>query len=236
MSANANVFGRPVMIGTSARDITVPMVEAACQKNIWDPKDFARQQIRGLVRRVFFASGTRPVKQVVFSAVEGHIDIAGICEQAALALASETRSQVALLDCEREITGFVHSDTHGGETVGIKSSSTQLAVNLWRVPKSGIGGCGEEPGTGLHWLSCLAELRNVFEYVVIPGPAAGVSSEAALLGQLTDGIILVLGAHSTRRATALKIKETLEGAQSRILGTVLSGRTFPIPERVYRRL
>jgi hypothetical protein len=46
----------------------------------------------------------------------------------------------------------------------------------------------------------------------------------------------VLGAHSTRRATARKIKETLEAAQARILGTVLSERTFPVPERIYRRL
>ena len=31
-------------------------------------------------------------------------------------------------------------------------------------------------------------------------------------------------------------KETLEATQSRILGTVLSERTFPVPERIYRRL
>jgi hypothetical protein len=35
---------------------------------------------------------------------------------------------------------------------------------------------------------------------------------------------------------ARKIKETLEGAQVRILGTVLSDRVFPIPEEIYRRL
>ena len=82
----------------------------------------------------------------------------------------------------------------------------------------------------------LVELRNEFEYSVIHGPAAGISSEAALLGELADGIILVLGANSTRRATARKIKDTLEATRSRILGTVLSERTFPIPERIYRRL
>jgi Mrp family chromosome partitioning ATPase len=111
-----------------------------------------------------------------------------------------------------------------------------MAINLWHVPGFGLRECGEEPGTGAYWLSCLAELRNEFEYAVIHAPAAGISSEAALLGQLADGIILVLGAHSTRRATARKIKETLEGAQSRILGTVLSERRFPVPERIYRRL
>ncbi|MFZ0772311.1 MAG: hypothetical protein WCA49_19110 [Candidatus Sulfotelmatobacter sp.] len=236
MSANANVLRRSAVIGSSARDTAMPLVEAACEKNTWDPEDFARQQIRGLVRRVFFAGGARAVKQVVFSAVEAHIDVASICEQAAQALALETHSHVALVDPKPEMAKNTHCHLHSRGTASIKSWSTQMAVNLWRVPERGLGECGEESGTGLHWLSCLAELRNEFEYVVIPGPAAGISSEAALLGQLTDGIILVLGAHSTRRAAALKIKETLEGAQSRILGTVLSERTFPIPERVYRRL
>jgi Mrp family chromosome partitioning ATPase len=53
---------------------------------------------------------------------------------------------------------------------------------------------------------------------------------------LADGIILVLDAHSTRRVTARKIKESLESGRSRILGTVLSGRTFPVPDCLYRRL
>jgi len=231
MSANANVLRRSAVIGSSVREIPVPQVESACDKNTWDPEDFARQQIRGLVRRVFFAGGERSVKQVVFSAIEAHIDVASICQQAAQALALETHSQVALVDRK---PGMSHLHSRG--TAAIKSWSTQMTLNLWRVPERGFCECGEESGTGLHWLSCLAELRNEFEYVVVPGPAAGISSEAALLGQLTDGIILVLGAHSTRRATALRIKEMLEGAQSRILGTVLSERTFPIPERIYRRL
>jgi Mrp family chromosome partitioning ATPase len=96
--------------------------------------------------------------------------------------------------------------------------------------------CGEESGTGAYWLSCLAELRNEFEYSVIHGPVAGTSSEAAVLGQLADGIIVVLGAHTTRRSTARKILETLDSTQARILGTVLSERKFPIPGWIYRRL
>jgi Mrp family chromosome partitioning ATPase len=87
-----------------------------------------------------------------------------------------------------------------------------------------------------YWLSGLSELRREFEYAVIHGPPAGISSEAALLGRLTDGIVLVLRAHSTRRVTARKIKGAMETAEVTILGTVLSERTFPIPAGIYRRL
>jgi hypothetical protein len=223
-------------MGSPAQERAWPQVGVFRETNDWNPENFAREQIRGLVRRVFFTSPTRPVKQVVFSAAEPHTDVAGICDQVGQALALETRAHIAVVGRNPPVEEMVRAHPRGMGGAAIKSWSTQTAINLWRVPGFGLRQCGEESGTGRYWLSCLAELRSEFEYAVIHGPAAGISSEAVLLGQLADGIILVLGAHSTRRATARKIKETLEAAQSRILGTVLSERTFPVPERIYRRL
>jgi hypothetical protein len=234
MSANADVLRRSALMGSPARERA--QAEVSCETDDWNPEDFAREQIRGLVRRVFFASGSRPVKQVVFSAVEPHTDVASICDQVGKALALETNAHIAVVGRESRSGEMWRARSRDLGSVAIKSCSIQRAINLWRVPEFGLRECGEESGTGPYWFSCLAELRNEFEYAVIHGPAAGISSEAALLGQLSDGIILVLGAHSTRRAAARKIKETLEGAQSRILGTVLSERRFPVPERIYRRL
>jgi hypothetical protein len=187
-----------------------------------------------MVRRVFFSNGTQSVRQVVFSAVEPHVDVATICDQAAIALAMETRSPIAIVSRERRIAelGRVRPDPAGS---AIRSWSTQMSGNLWRVPEDGLRRRGDA-GTGMHWVRRLEELRNEFEYVVIHGPPAGTSSEATLLGQIADGIILVVGAHTTRREVARRIKERLEASQSRILGTVLSDRTFPMPEMIYRRL
>jgi hypothetical protein len=234
MSAIADVLRSSGLIGSPAQETAQAGIFR--ETNDWNPQDFAREQVRGLVRRVFFTSGGRPVKQVVFSAAEPHTDVSNICDQVGQALALETSAHIAVVDREQRAGEMERGHPRAVEGAAIKSWSTQTAVNLWHVPGFGRRECSEESGSGRYWLSCLAELRNEFEYAVIHGPAAGTSSEAALLGQLADGIILVLGAHSTRRATARKIKETLEGAQSRILGTVLSGRTFPVPERIYRRL
>jgi hypothetical protein len=236
MSANADVLHASVAIGSSTRETALPTT-TVCDSGRWKPEDFAREQIRGLVRRVFFARTGRPVKHVVFTAAEPHTDLAGICDRVARTLAHETRAHVALLDLEQADANAIHTCIPKHPTTAeIKLWSSQIENNLWKVPKSGFAEYGEEFGTGLHWLPCLEKLRKEFEYAVIQAPDAGLSSEAELLAQLTDGIILVLGASSTRRATARKIKETLDGAQCRILGTVLTDRTFPIPERIYRRL
>jgi hypothetical protein len=233
MSANADVMLGSELIGSRAQGTASARVEMFCETNDWNPQDFAREQIRGLVRRVFFGSGAQPVKQVVFSAAGRHTDVAGICDQVGRALALETHAEVAIVGRE---PGVEEMRRVNAPDVSIRAWSTQTGINLWHVPGFGRRECGEGSGTGRYWSSWLAELRNEFEYAVIHGPAAGVSSEAAVLGQLADGIILVLGAHSTRKATARKIKEGLEAAQSRILGTVLSERRFPVPERIYRRL
>jgi hypothetical protein len=236
MSANAEVLRSSELLGSSAQETALP-VEAFRLVKDWNPEYFAREQILGLVRRVFFGGRERPVKQVVISAAEAHTDVGGICDQVGQALALETQADIAILARNSSATELVslHGDRYQGSG-SIKSVATRAGNNLWRLPEFRLQERGTEKGTGRYWLSRLAELRNEFEYAVIHGPAAGESSEALLLGQLTDGLILVLDAQSTRRATARKIKQTLEGAQSRILGVVLSERRFPVPARVYRRL
>jgi hypothetical protein len=236
MSANVDVLQGSELIG-SRTDITAqPQLAMVREANEWTPEEFAREQIRGLVQRVFFAGGPRAVRQVVFSAAEPNTDVTHLCDQVGQALALETQAHVAIVGRGRPPDQVLQSGPRYGGSGGIKAWSTQMTMNLWHVPGFELRERARESGTGPYWLSCLSELRDEFEYAVIHGPVAGISSEAALLGQLSDGIILVLGAHSTRKATARKIKETLEAAQSRILGTVLSDRRFPVPERIYRRL
>jgi hypothetical protein len=236
MSANAEVLRSSELIGSSAQEAELARFRVSCGTSGWNPENFAREQIRCLARRVFFASGGQPVKQVVFSAAEPSTDVADICDQVGRALAVETPAHVAIVVREpwaREMRRAHPRDVASG---AIKSWSTQIGTNLWRVPGFGLSESREESWTGKYWLSCLAGLQIEFQYAVIHGPVAGASSESAVLGQLADGIILVLGAHSTRKAAARNIKETLESAQARILGTVLSERKFPIPEWIYRRL
>ena len=236
MNANADIFPGPELVAALADDTAAPIsAEISCESKDWNPEDFAREQIRSLVRQVFFATGASQVKQVVFSAAGANRDVAGVCTRVGEALALETSADIAILD--RKLDGTPATPAHPYLGSGpIKSWSTQIATNLWLVPEFEVRECGVGARTSRYWLSSLTDLRNEFEYALIQGPPAGMSSEAALLGKLSDGIILIIGANNTRRATARKIKDTLEAGHSRILGTVLSQRAFPIPERIYRRL
>lgn len=209
----------------------------------WTLESFAEEQIRGLVRQVFLPGWPRPCRQVVFSPVDQGSDVAPICMQVGATLADEGSGVACVVEaCPTGRGGDATLNDRPAAVSGekrfgtLRDLSQQLSANLWFMPRS-VFLAGNENGFSTPWLrSRLAELRLEFDYTVLQGPAAGVGSEAALLGATCDGLVLVLQANTTRRATAQRVKETLHSANARLLGTVLSERTFPIPSSIYRRL
>lgn len=209
----------------------------------WTLESFAEEQIRGLVRQVFLPGWPRPCRQVVFSPVDQGSDIAPICMQVGQTLAEEGSGVACVVEaCP---TGHEDEPTLKDRLAAVscekrfgtlRDLSQQLSPSLWFMSRKVFLG-GNDNGFSTAWLRArLAELRLEFDYTVLQGPAAGTGSEAALLGATCDGLVLVLQANTTRRATAQRVKETLHSVNARLLGTVLSERTFPIPSAIYRRL
>ncbi|HUA14234.1 MAG TPA: hypothetical protein VMG31_02985 [Verrucomicrobiae bacterium] len=204
----------------------------------WDPKSFAREQIRGLVRQVFFSNAVRPVRQVVLSPVNAETEVRKLCRSVGEALARETSSSVAVVgEFPRVISAGEQQRDESGvmkkEIMPLHRIATRLQDNLWLIPNGARDEAGDS-SRSLH--SYLGEVRREFEYSVVQGPPASESDTATIMAQFADGIILVLSARHTRRATALQVKKALEQAQVRMIGTVLTERTFPVPEALYRRL
>jgi len=210
---------------------------------VWDPEVFAEEQIRGLVRQVFLPGWPRPARQVVFSPVDPETDISAICMQVGVALSAQVSGTTCLVEANLHSPGLEQVVERNGhdlianqERSPFRDPSRRLSNELWLVPRTVFLG---ENGNGLSgaWLhDRLAELRKTFDYTLLYGPPAGTGSEAALLGSLCDGMVLVVEANSTRRVAAQKVKERLHAANARLLGTVLSGRTFPIPDMIYKKL
>jgi len=209
----------------------------------WDPDAFAEEQIRSLVRQVFLPGWPKPAHQVVFSSVDQETDISAICMQVGLALSAQVRGTTCLVEANLSGPGLEQVLQKNGldlisnqERSATRDLSRPLSNELWLVRRSSFLGENENGWSGPWLRDRLAELRQTYDYTVLCGAPAGTCSEAALLASLCDGMVLVLEANSTRRVTAQKVKERLHAANARLLGAVLSERTFPIPDAIYRKL
>jgi hypothetical protein len=208
----------------------------------WDPNRFAEEQIRWLVRQVFFSQEQDAPRQVVFSAMQNN-DIGAICLQVGQILSDQVSGSICVVEADVHARQFESVLLNNGRQRGaghkifppLRNSAQKISDQVWLVPlKTFLG--DQQNDLSSPWLGeRLAELRLEFDYTVIQAPPAGYS-EAALLGQLSDGMILVLQANSTRRAAAKKVKQMLLATNVRLLGAVLSERTFPIPQKLYRKL
>lgn len=202
----------------------------------WNAEEFGREQIRGLIRQVFFSNAIRPARQVVFSALDAETEILEICRSVGEALARETAASVAVVGGYPRMV----SDKNGEQIAEAKNKlmplqriGIRMTKNLWLVPGAAIDS-NSMPSNSLN--SYLGEVRREFEFSILQAPPAGESDAATAMGQFADGVVLVLSAERTRRVVARQVKNDLEASRVRILGTVLSDRQFPIPEGIYRRL
>jgi hypothetical protein len=217
----------------SSSEQTLSGVRNLRAATLWNPERFAREQIRGLVRQVFLSTATPPVRQIVFSAADSETDVLGICLRVGEELASETAGTVAVAgDSERIVievasTAVEIRDVTDPDSMRLRHMARRMTRNLWLVPKETDFATTES----LH--SHLGALRDEFDYSIVEAPVPGASNETSAMAQIADGVVLVLSANRTRRATARHIKERLDSVSARILGIVLSDRTFPVPERIY---
>lgn len=79
-----------------------------------------------------------------------------------------------------------------------------------------------------------AEGALPFDYVLFVATVS--DSDMPLFCSVCDGVVLVLTANRTRKESALRAKEYLMQCNAELLGAVLEGRTFPVPEAIYQRL
>lgn len=210
-------------------------VEARGNGRSWDVDAFDQEQLAQLVRRVFFPASSRPARQVVFTAIDEGPGLAQVCWRTAEQLAKDVPGKVCLLDGVGEYPGGMpaplvsQGDSEKRPRYPVAGGSAASTLTVLTANEV----FGEATPSVIAFQKRLNELRREFEYTLIGWP---YRRQAALLAQPTDGIVLVIQSHRTRRAAALQFKKNVQASHVRLLGSVLAGRRFPIPDRLYQRL
>jgi protein-tyrosine kinase len=215
------------------------------ENSLSDLASFTRSEVLRLVQRLFLAAdsvGNPGPRQVVFCGIDDTDGAKVLCARVGRILAEQTQSQVCIVDaniCAPSSSSLLDLFPFEGSSQSLDETSDgiarRLADNLWIV--SGNSACTTGVNLTLDDLKTwITSHAREFAYTIISAPPVGLHTDAVLLGQAADGVVLVLEANSTRRQAALRAKHDLQSANVRVLGTVFNNRTFPIPEKIYRLL
>ncbi len=214
------------------------------QRNLAETGDdrFALEQLSGLVQKVYLPGHRGGRRHIAFSSVERAGVRPWLSTRIGTILAQQVSESVCVVEVDRnakllrELVAPNSTDTGEMATAFGNDLTVRVERNLWLCPATRF--LREDDWTPQADVvrNRLSRLRREFGYLVIHAPALGVGEEAALMGQLSEGLVLVLEAHVTRRVAAMRARTMLEEMGVPLLGTILDQRTFPIPEALYRRL
>lgn len=200
------------------------------------------EEIAALVQRIFPLSSKQSARSVVFTGTESGTGCTWVCARAGEVLANQVSASVCLVDANlrapRLHEQFGVPNHHGLSDALMQAEPIDRFISQLTPSNLAILSCGGAMDSARTLLTSnrmnarLAELRSIFDYVLIDASPR----EAAALAAASDGLVLVLKANSSRKETVRSTVSQLQAANVNILGAVLNQRTFPIPEGLYRRL
>jgi protein-tyrosine kinase len=247
MSRNFDILHREAVRPAEFRPSAVPHPAASGRTHPPDHHSGVQNEILKLVQRLFVLPGTAQAPEVVaFCGIEEGAGCTWVCARTSEALAEQISGRVCIIDANlRRPSLHDHFRVEKGAGFADAMKDTRPIAEFARptwisnllLMTAGTVGC--EPNGALNPARLRArfsELRAEFDYVVVDTPPMSSYADSLLLGQLTDGAVLVIGSNLTRREPARMAKESLETAQIPVLGAVLNRRTYPIPEALYQRL
>jgi hypothetical protein len=210
----------------------IPIREQIRPEQIFPAITTREEQIHALVQQVFFTHESSLVRHVGFVAADASTESAGLCLDVAKALARGNVYDVGLIDA-RPDSSSLQARLQIPSPKNLEAG-WQISPRLWLVPRQSWlpRNCGQRITD--QNLSRLRDLTTDFDFSILCcAPASWLTTS---IGEVCDGLVLVLTANKTRRLVANKIKQQLSKAQVGLLGTVLVDRRFPVPQGLYRSL
>ncbi len=203
---------------------------------------FASEQLSGLVQKIYLPGNRSGRRHIAFSSLERTGVRPWLSARIGGILAQQVSESVCVVEADRdakllkELVAPKSPETAEFATPFGNDLTVRVEKNLWLCPASRF--LREDDWTPQPDVvrNRLSRLRREFGYLVIHAPALCLGEEAALMGQLSEGLVLVLEANVTRRVAAVRARSMLETMGVLLLGTILDQRTFPVPESIYRRI
>ena len=200
-----------------------------------DPKAVGSEAFRTLRTNLQFTSPDRDLKSILLTSAgpgEGKSTMA-----ANLAIAwSQLGTRVVLVGCDLRkpvLHEMFHIDNSPGlSTVLAGAASLNDAVIQSKIPNLDIIPAGPIPPNPVELLqsktmiSIIKKLEEDYDMLILDGTPVIAVTDAAVMANQVDGIVLVVGSNQVPREMVLQAKTLLEQAQAKLLGVIMNKVKF----------
>lgn len=164
----------------------------------------------------------------------------------AVVMAQDFARPVLLIDCNMRkptVASLLGVNKDRG-LADVLSGATQLKdalinteiANLTVLPAGQVSSNPSELLASEKMKAILAELKSQFEVIVLDTPAVMPFADPRILSKIVDGVIIVVRAGKTRREVVARAESVLKNVGANIMGYVLTGIEYHIPEYIHRHL
>src|SRR5574344_415667 len=204
----------------------------AKKRNNYSASTVYDEAIRTLRTNILFSDIDQKVSKIVITSSLPDEGKSTIALELSRSLAQNV-SNVVLVGCDLRnpsIIDFIENDVNYGVTnVLMKKIELENAiVKDLEEPTLDILLAGPIPPNPAELVSSnamkalIAELDEKYDYVIIDTPPVGIITDAAILSTISDGVLLVVKAESTKKDVIKNAIENIKKVNSKILGIVLT--------------
>ncbi len=208
-----------------------------------DPRSLAAECCRSIRTNILFMSPDRPMKTLVVTSPSPREGKTTTAINLAVTMA-ETGGRVLVIDTDlrrpRLHRSFGVPNQIGISTVIVGQSTLDEAIKSTDVPNLDVLPCGPTPPNPselLHtsrFATVLADCASRYERVILDSPPCSAVTDPAVLGNVADGVILIVQAGGTTREAAQHARRHLASAKARLLGVILNEIDFSNPAYGYQ--
>lgn len=207
-----------------------------------DPKSIAAECCRSIRTNILFMSPDRPLRTMVVTSPSPQEGKTTTAINLAVTMA-EAGGRILLVDTDmrrpRLHRSFGVPNQSGISTVIVGKATLQEAVKRTDIPNLDVLTCGPVPPNPSELLHTerfrvvLAECAKLYDRVILDSPPTSAVTDPAVLGNLADGVVLVVKAGETTREAGLHARKQLVAAKARLFGVVVNAIDFSNPAYGY---
>jgi capsular exopolysaccharide synthesis family protein len=207
-----------------------------------DPKSIAAECCRSIRTNILFMSPDRPLRIMVVTSPSPQEGKTTTAINLGVTMA-EAGGRVLIVDTDmrrpRLHRSFGVPNQTGISTVIVGKAKLEDAIKRTDVPNLDVLTCGPVPPNPSELLhtdrfgAVLADCTRLYDRIILDSPPTSAVTDPAVLGNLADGVVLVVKAGETTRDSALHARRQLLAAKARLFGVVVNAIDFSNPAYGY---